>query len=124
MTISKKEREAVYQKYGGKCAYCGTELNGKWQLDHLIPRLHLDLKPPKATFEQVHCIDNYMPACNSCNNYKGPFTLEGFRKNLQKQTEVLRRDRPTVRLAERYGLVKFEDKPVVFYFETLREVIK
>lgn len=26
MAISKKTRETVYQKYGGRCAYCGKEI--------------------------------------------------------------------------------------------------
>ena len=29
MAISKKIREAVYQKYGGRCAYCGRVIAKK-----------------------------------------------------------------------------------------------
>lgn len=36
MAISKKTREAVYQKYGGRCAYCGRPIAYKdMQVDHL-----------------------------------------------------------------------------------------
>lgn len=58
-----------------------------------------------------------MPSCPSCNNYKRAFTLEKFRDYVQQQPEILRRDRSTVRMAERFGLLTFDPKPVVFYFE-------
>lgn len=29
MAVGKKTREAVYQKYGGRCAYCGMQLSAK-----------------------------------------------------------------------------------------------
>ena len=37
MTLSKKKREALRMKFGGKCAYCGCELNQRWQADHIEP---------------------------------------------------------------------------------------
>jgi 5-methylcytosine-specific restriction endonuclease McrA len=68
-TISKKMREAVYNKYDGHCAYCGKELEPKgWQLDHLIP--YQRERFGRYTEEQIECFENYMPACRRCNNYK------------------------------------------------------
>lgn len=37
MYISKKIREQVYNKFGGKCAYTGQPLDDKWQVDHAEP---------------------------------------------------------------------------------------
>lgn len=38
MAINKKTREAVYQKYGGRCAYCGRAIAYKdMQVDHFRP---------------------------------------------------------------------------------------
>ena len=34
--ISKQQREAVFNKYGGRCAYCGCELTLRtMQVDHI-----------------------------------------------------------------------------------------
>ena len=35
--MTKQERQKVHDKYGGKCAYCGCELQKKWHADHCIP---------------------------------------------------------------------------------------
>lgn len=124
----KPDRKRVYDKFGGKCAYCGCDLNGKFQIDHLIPQSNFEwhiknsFRVPSflshLTVSDVNHIDNLMPACASCNNYKRTFCLETFRSELQRQPEILRRDRPTVRLAERFGLIKIEEKQVVFHFES------
>lgn len=31
------KREIVFNKYGGKCAYCGEELQKGWHVDELLP---------------------------------------------------------------------------------------
>lgn len=94
------------------------------QVDHFLPQNRLICKPPTATFDQIHCEKNYMPACRACNKFKSTFSLETFRSEIQKQVERLRRDKPTFRLAERYGLIECNSKPVVFYFEALSDDIK
>lgn len=33
----KPARKAIYDKFGGRCAYCGCELTGKWCVDHIEP---------------------------------------------------------------------------------------
>ena len=39
MAISKAKRELVYNKYNGRCAYCGREIAYKnMQVDHFIPK--------------------------------------------------------------------------------------
>ena len=37
MAISKKDRQAVFDMYGGRCAYCGCELVKGWCVDHIEP---------------------------------------------------------------------------------------
>ena len=32
-----KDREIIFNKYGGKCAYCGEELQKGWHVDELLP---------------------------------------------------------------------------------------
>ncbi len=37
--MTKQIREQVYQKYNGRCAYCGHEIAIKdMQVDHIIPK--------------------------------------------------------------------------------------
>lgn len=37
MKLSKKQREDIYNKYGGKCTYCGEQLEKGWHADHFHP---------------------------------------------------------------------------------------
>lgn len=116
--ISKKERQQVHEKYGGHCAYCGAEISiSQMQVDHLIPMEFYEAY--KAEGIDLDQMDNYMPACRSCNNYKSTYTLEKFRKAAERWPEVLMRDSVTYRNAVRFGLVIPNPVAVKFYFETL-----
>lgn len=36
--MNKKLREKIFQKYGGRCSYCGCDLTGtRWHVDHAEP---------------------------------------------------------------------------------------
>lgn len=35
--MTKSQRQEVFNKYGGKCAYCGCELVKGWHVDELLP---------------------------------------------------------------------------------------
>ena len=108
--LTKAERQAVYDKCGGHCAYCGCELNiSKMNVDHV--------KPISIDGEDV--LDNMLPACRSCNNYKASMSVEGLRRAIERWPEVLARDSVTYKNAVRYGLVLPNPKPVKFYFETM-----
>jgi len=113
----KIDRQSVFDRFSGKCAYCGSILEKGWNLDHAIPKWHCEGKIPIANFNDVHCFENYMPSCRSCNLFKSGNGIEGFRKHIESQIETLRRDRPTFRVAERFGLIECKPQRVVFYFE-------
>lgn len=115
--ISKTERQTIYGKYNGHCAYCGQCISFKeMQVDHLIPMRSYEKYLAKGI--DIDTMDNYMPACRSCNKYKSVYDLEGFRKMIERQPEILLRDRPTYALAVRFGVVTPTPKRVVFYFES------
>lgn len=117
----KPNRQLVHQKLNGRCAYCGIEIAIKdMQVDHLIPQSFLTYRGNTHKYEEVHCEENYMPSCRSCNNFKSSFTLDLFRSEVEAQIKRLRNSRPTFRLAERFGLIECKPKPIVFYFETLQ----
>ena len=106
--LSKDEREVVYQKMDGHCAYCGCELKyDEMQIDHIIP-----LRKGGAD-----TLENMLPACRSCNHYKSTLDLEDFRTMIERMPETLMRDSVTYKNAVRFGVVIPNKTPVVFYYE-------
>lgn len=80
MAISKKTREAVYQKYAGHCAYCGRPIAYKdMQVDHFRPLRAWDTEDAGTDD-----ISNLMPACRMCNHYKRANSIETFRRYIRE----------------------------------------
>lgn len=98
----------VYKMFQGHCAYCGCAIRYEdMQVDHIIA------KRRGGTDE----IGNLFPACRSCNHYKSTQSIEAFRDTVSKMPEVLMRDSVTYKNAVRFGQVKPNPHPVIFYFE-------
>ena len=126
---TKKEREIIFNKFGGRCAYCGNELPEKgWHVDEIKPvrrnyyydrgkgKFMQSKKNPMRHPERMH-IDNQFPACPPCNINKHDFSLEEFRKAILGYMKHLNERRTQYKMAKRYGLVNESISPVVFYFE-------
>lgn len=112
--LTKDERMKVYNKYNGHCAYCGCELEYKdMQVDH-IDSIEMARMQGRIA-EEDFC--NYNPSCRQCNFYKGAWTLEQFRKHITSMLLPNLQKTFNYRLALKYGLIKEDIKPVVFYFE-------
>lgn len=113
--MKKKDREFIFNKYGGRCAYCGDYLQKGWHVDELLPvRRNGDgtcLHP-----ERFH-IDNQMPSCPSCNINKHSGSIEEFRNLITGFMKHLNEINTQYKIAKRYGLVNESVKPIVFYFE-------
>lgn len=117
--MKKADRLQVFDKYGGHCAYCGCELGKGWHVDHLEPVVRLntgDFMRP----ENDH-LDNLMPSCPSCNNYKSTFGIELFRKEVGLLVGRLNKNFTQYKIAKRFGLVEESGIPVTFYFETVKQ---
>lgn len=72
-------REKIRQKYGGKCAYSGTELKPDWQIDHIRPLIRgIDGKPHPGIGGSNE-FENLVPCQKIVNHYKGSLDLETFR---------------------------------------------
>jgi 5-methylcytosine-specific restriction endonuclease McrA len=125
MALTKAQREAVKNKYGGKCAYCGCDLPKNWHADHLepverkikyVPGVGMvttgEMRNPDADN-----IDNMMPACPPCNIDKHALPLESWRRQVQDSANILIRNSTTYRRAKRFGLVAETGKQIEFYFE-------
>lgn len=108
--LTKSERQSVYEKCAGHCAYCGCEIEYQdMQVDH-VQSLHQG-----GTDE----LDNMLPSCRSCNHYKRSLDLEGYRQYLSGVSHRLMRDSIPYQVAIRFGLVKHITDDITFYFETL-----
>lgn len=111
MAISKKSRDAVWQKYGGRCAYCGREIKlCDMQVDHFTPK--------NGYFAQgSDDFSNLMPACRMCNHYKRANSLETFRRYIAEIPRKLRKNY-IYKIGVAYGNIAEKEKPIVFFFET------
>lgn len=136
--MSKSNREIIYNKFDGKCAYCGTELQKGWHVDEIEPvrrgfeylkdesgnriwdaEKHEYKKKATVMFPERFNIDNQMPACASCNINKHSGSLEEFRELIYGFKKHLNEHNTQYKIAKRYGMIKENFKPVIFYFETL-----
>jgi len=120
---TKVNREDVYKKCNGRCAYCGIEIDiKKMQVDHIKPHWHT-INEQEATKYNItkgsHDIENLNPSCSRCNKWKSTYNLEQFRKVIETSLMRLNRDTPNFRLARDYGLLKETPKEIKFYFEII-----
>lgn len=125
MKLTKAEREKVRVMFGGRCAYCGSELGERWHADHVEP-IRRDfhyvrgkgfVPNGKCDYPERHRLDNMMPACPPCNIDKHSLSLEHWRQKLQDACGVLARNSSTYRFARSYGLLIETGSSVLFYFE-------
>lgn len=137
MKMSRKQRQAVFNKSKGKCWYCGTDLSEKgWHADHIKPVLrNLPVNKKTTDFGEVpseiselldkskmqkphnDTIENIVPACAPCNLFKSTLSVEEFRRELEMQTYRARKTSVNFRTAERFGLIDVKEIPVTFWFE-------
>lgn len=137
----KQQREIIFNKFDGRCAYCGCKLEKGWHVDEVEPvqrgwRYKLDESGEPghyATDKYGHNIKEYymehperlninnqMPACPSCNINKHSMSLEDFRKSITGFVNSLNQYSVQYKVAKRYGLIKEDVKPIVFYFEKFK----
>ena len=118
--LSKEKRMTVYEKYGGRCAYCGCEIEyKKMQIDHIEPIYKYETAYQTGNADWLDDVKNLLPACRMCNFYKSTMTIEQFRERLQTVHDRLEKTF-IYRLAKKYGLVVEKHKNVVFFFEEER----
>jgi len=123
--MTKIERQQVFDKYEGHCAYCGEKLQKGWHVDHIEPiRRNTDYYTGAVVsvrHPQNEHHGNYNPACASCNINKHSMSLEEFRSLIQGFMKHLNEINTQYKISKRYGLVIEDIKPVVFYFERYKK---
>lgn len=124
--ISKQTRNTVYEKYNGRCAYCGCKINIlSFHVDHIEAKYRGTTQDQLISWGSDRIkgkdhIDNYNPSCKSCNSSKSTFTIESWRNELELKKERIKRDSSTFNILLRFGVIKEVKKPIIFYFETLQ----
>ncbi len=140
MKLSKKQREELKKKFGGRCAYCGCELPEKgWHADHVEAVIrdfemisapawsrssHVARQTGKVFRPENDTIENLFPACAPCNLFKATYSVEGFRKEISAQADRARAYSVNFRTAERFGLIQITSVPVVFWFERYQSKVE
>ena len=130
---NKELREKVFNKYDGKCAYCGDQLK-KMQVDHIIPQRNF-LESILKNYDipsflkhlkeyDVNHIDNLNPSCATCNKFKDTFSLRVFRRELQDQFNRAKKYSSNLRFALKFNQVLETPKDIVFYFENISHNIE
>ncbi len=109
----KIDRLKIYQKYGGKCAYCGIPIEfKKMQVDHLWPRFLANHRKGLNNDRP----ENLMPSCPKCNIHKSGMTIDVWRAELQRQVKMLRKNAQFDR-ALRFQQIIINEIPISFYYE-------
>ena len=115
----KPNRKKIHQKFGGKCAYCGTILedeSGKFmQVDHVKP-IRRHYKTGKAKKPANENIENMFPSCPRCNNYKHTMNIDKFREEIKLAISRLEKN-ASFRNASRYGMIEIKEWDGIFWFE-------
>jgi len=136
MKLTKLQREQIKMKFGGRCAYSGTELLSDWQIDHKEPiiRGYFAFSKLRPEYDKL---DNLLPCQRIINHYKGNRDVEQFRKllmtlhiRLSKLPKSPTSERPTRRKNYLLEVAKLFDitaeKPFngLFYFEKINNHAK
>lgn len=95
-------RKKIFDRYNGRCAYCGCELDlHDFHIDHFIPLS----KGGKNG-------DNRFPSCPTCNMCKGELDSEEFK---QKILNIFKDCTGKIALIQKFYDVKLKSDK--FYFE-------
>jgi 5-methylcytosine-specific restriction endonuclease McrA len=121
------DRIKVYEKYGGRCAYCGIKIQrNQMEVDHIFPKFYSHFlrskemkKQYKLTINNINDFDNLNPSCRVCNRYKASFFIEEFRHHLEQQQKRAFKSSLNYRLLLKYGLIIENEPKVTFYFERI-----
>jgi len=108
-----KLRDKIFNKYGGKCAYCGTDLIKGWHIDHINPKIN----------GGGNELENLNPSCKECNNYKCHSDLELFRsyakQMFNEKLEYLFKSKTKMQIGINLGVITIQKWDGIFYFEKI-----
>jgi 5-methylcytosine-specific restriction endonuclease McrA len=116
MAKSRSVREKIYNKFEGRCAYCGRAIEYKqMQVDHYYPQYKARFYKNRFGID-VHAEPNLMPACRRCNHYKRARTPKQFKALMQSLHERLEAIY-ILKVAVDFGIATLQPFNGSFYFE-------
>lgn len=123
-TISKKKRIITHDKFYGKCAYCGVNIEiSKMHVDHIVP-LYRGYTSKELEYygkkKGTNNIDNLNHSCPTCNISKGTFSVEEWRDQILLKVDRLRKESSNFRLLDVHKIVKVSKRDIKFYFEKIK----
>ena len=105
-------RIEVYNKYNGRCAYCGKELSlHEMQIDHIKAKCQGGSDD----------LENLNPSCRLCNHYKRSCTLDQFKNWLLAGIIDRLKQNYIFKIAEQYGMITIIGWDKKFYYEKEEE---
>lgn len=119
-----EEREFIYSKHKGRCAFCGTGLEDKWHISPIIPTETVITET--GNLKKINNeVENKLPSCVACNlsriqlsHGEKTMTLDKFKASLLFSFETMLKENPDYKKAIRYGLITETKKKIIFYFES------
>ena len=110
MDKRKSIRQKVYDKYNGRCAYCGKDINyEEMKVDRIVPDLFISI--------EEGLMSNLVPACGMCYSCKRYRSLAAFRTEIDKKARRAMQGHKA-ELAMAYGLIEYHpERNAKFYFE-------
>jgi hypothetical protein len=114
--LTRAQRKIIYNKYKGHCAYCGCKISeSSFVIDHVIP-----VRESGSTN-----MENLLPACRSCNNYKSAYSIGdindtetwGTFRNMLTNIVIQLNRISIFKLAVRYGIITINKWDRIFYYE-------
>ena len=122
--MKKSTRDKVYNKFSGRCAFCGELLQPGWHVWDIIPIV--TIVTSSGDLDKINTeTGNLMPACKECGsvrikNASGKMDIEEFRAEIISMYMFVR-DGATysssLRRAIKFGIVTEINNPIIFYFE-------
>ena len=114
-------RQEVYNKCDGHCAYCGKDITLKqMQVDHKEPLFRNCTDKELEWYKRTRGtdeMDNLLPSCARCNRWKSTYTIEEFREEISLQIQRLNNYSSNYRMVKDYNLIQETNNTVVFYYE-------
>lgn len=132
MNIGIQKRQAVYLKYGKRCAYCGMKLSfTEMQVDHVEPlnrtrnlyaprdiygnkMINEDIPKPKRGSNKE---SNLNPSCAGCNSSKSNLSIDEWREKITDRILKLEQNSTAYRIGVSLKKITVRKAPILFYFE-------
>jgi len=108
-------RLRIFDKYKGRCAYCGCQLEDRFALDHIIPA-NRGIKGHASFKDET----NLNPSCYTCNSSKSNKSIIEWKQSIVDKANSFANLHPSNKVLLKHGLISVTSKinDFKFYFET------